>query len=146
VEGNDRDREREERRNTVRLRDHLHVARRKAQEARATAAELEEQARTVVGERERLEGRARELVSTLRERPRLAKEAGEQVGPGLSGIAEWATNARAALLVARTQLAGERDAVIRQANELAAVVVGEPIAGGTAVVARRVESALGAHD
>ena len=55
---------------------------------------------------------------------------------------EWAGRARAALFVARGGLAAERDAVVRQANELGALVLGEPLtAGGPASVARRIEGA-----
>ena len=55
-------------------------------------------------------------------------------------LATWATEARAALFVARGRLAAERDAVIRQANELAALVLGEPLSVQSAgLVARRVE-------
>jgi hypothetical protein len=39
---------------------------------------------------------------------------------------------RAALLVARSQVAVERDALVRQANELASNVVGEPVAAMSA--------------
>jgi hypothetical protein len=39
---------------------------------------------------------------------------------------------RAALLVARNQVAAERDALVRQANELAANAVGEPVAAMSA--------------
>ena len=64
-------------------------------------------------------------------------------GPGTTGIAEWGTRARAALLVARSQLATERDAIVRQANELGAVVLGQTLPPlGAAAVARRVEREL----
>jgi hypothetical protein len=59
-------------------------------------------------------------------------------------VAEWGTRARAALLVARSQLASERDAVVRQANELGASVLGEPLPALSAgEIARRVEGTLG---
>jgi hypothetical protein len=48
------------------------------------------------------------------------------------------------LLVARSQLAAERDAVLRQANELGAVLLGEALPPtSAAAVARRVEAELG---
>ena len=53
-------------------------------------------------------------------------------GAGPAEIAEWGTQVRAALLVARSQVAAERDALVRQANELAANAVGEPIAAMSA--------------
>ena len=60
-------------------------------------------------------------------------------GRELADVAEWAGTARAALFVARASLTADREALIRQANELAAVVLGEGVlAGGAAEVARRV--------
>jgi hypothetical protein len=60
-------------------------------------------------------------------------------------VAEWGTRARAALLVARGQVAAERDAVVRQAAELGALLLGEALpATSAAGVARRVERELGA--
>ena len=62
----------------------------------------------------------------LAERPGLPDAAGRAPGESLDELADWATEARAALLVARSNLAAQRDAVIRQANELGALVLGEP--------------------
>jgi hypothetical protein len=45
--------------------------------------------------------------------------------------------AGAALFVARGSVAAERDAVIRQANELASAMLGEPVAAGSVAVVRR---------
>ena len=59
-------------------------------------------------------------------------EAGARPGAGPAEIAEWGTQVRAALLVARSQVTAERDALVRQANELAAGVVGEPVAAMSA--------------
>ena len=76
-------------------------------------------------------------------RPRLTGEAVADPGSGPGGVAEWGTRARAALLVARSQLVTERDAVVRQANELGTALLGEALPPlGTAAVARRVEQAL----
>ena len=56
----------------------------------------------------------------------------------------WSEIARASLFVARGQLSAEREAVIRQANELGALALGEPLSAmGTGALARRVEQALG---
>jgi chromosome segregation ATPase len=45
---------------------------------------------------------------------------------GLEGTIEWAARARGALLLGRSSLERERDAIVRQAIELAANVAGEP--------------------
>ena len=131
------------RRLDVRARDSLTVAERRAREAEERVARLEADAEAAGREREALERRARELAGVLRERPRLAADAGVDPAPGLTGVSEWGTRARAALLVARSQLASERDAVIRQANELGTLVLGEPLTATSAHdVARRVEHEL----
>jgi hypothetical protein len=133
------------RRFELRTRDSLAIATRRVREAEAGAARLEEEAQAAGRESEELGRRAVELAALLRERPRLALDAGELQETGLAGIAEWGTRARAALLVARGQLASERDAVVRQANELGALVLGEPLTATSAAgVARQVERELGA--
>jgi hypothetical protein len=132
------------RRFAVRARDAASTAARLTAEAVAAAARLEVRAAAAQDEASVLETRARELAVALRGRARLAADVGSEPAAGLEGVSEWAGTARAALLVARNALAAERDAVIRQANELAALVLGEPLAaGGTAVVARRLERELG---
>lgn len=128
------------RRFDVRARDHLRMAERRAAEAHGRTEELEARATAADREAGELEGRARDLAGALRERPRLAAEAGAAPGAGLEGIAEWGTRARAALMVARSQLAAERDGLIRQANELGELVLGEPLTAATPrVVAKRLE-------
>ena len=124
-------------------RDSLRVAERLAAEARAVAAELEARAKEIDAETSALEARAGELAAALARRPRLAGEASGAPGPGATGVAEWGTRARAALLVARSQLAVERDGVVRMAHEQAAVVLGEALPPlGTHEVVRRVEAGL----
>ncbi len=64
-------------------------------------------------------------------------------GTGPQALADWGTQARAALLVARNQLATERDAVVRQALELGALLLGETLPQTSAAqVGRRVEREL----
>ncbi len=85
-----------------------------------------------------------------RERARaLAGEAhalGEATGhplPGdeLAAIADWATETRAALAVARAGRRSEREALIRQASEAGAALLGEPtVAQSPAELVRRLES------
>ena len=134
------------RRFELRTRDALAGAERRVRAAEAEAARLEDEAAAAEREGEEVGERAAELAAALRERPRLAMDAGELRETGLAGIAEWGTRARAALLVARGQLASERDAVIRQANELGALVLGEPLTAKSASgVARQVERELGAR-
>jgi hypothetical protein len=133
------------RRFDVRARDAVGTAERLLREAEEHAARLEAQADAADEEAKELARRAGELAEALAERPRLAADAGAPPVESLPGIAEWGTQARAALLVSRGQLAAERDAVIRQANELGALVLGEPLTATSAAgVVRRVERELGA--
>jgi hypothetical protein len=134
----------EARRFEIRARDHLHIAERKAASAQELAAELDARAEAAGREAAGLEARARELAEALERTPRLTDEAVASPGRGPDGVSEWGTRARAALLVARSQLAAERDAVLRQANELGAVLLGEALPPtSAAAVARRVEAELG---
>jgi len=137
------DRKADARRFEVRARDRLSVAQRRRAEAVQAAESLEQEVRAAREGAGKAEECAHALARELRDRPRLAEDAGADPGPGLSGIVEWGETARAALFVARGQLAAERDAVIRQANEAGAAALGEPLtSSGAALVARRVERAL----
>jgi hypothetical protein len=134
------------RRFELRARDHLHVAELKAGAAGEHATELQARAEAAEGEARALDARARELAGALAQRPRLAAEAVARPGTGPQAVAEWGTQARAALLVAHGQVASERDAVVRQAAELGALLLGEALPPTSAAgVARRVERELGAR-
>jgi hypothetical protein len=127
----------------VRARDRVSVAERRATEAEKAAADLENRAAEAAIEGEAVHTRAGKLAAELRGRPRIAEDAGKVPGVGLDGVEAWGEVARAALFVARGQLAAERDGVIRQANEIGALALGEPLtAMSTGTVARRVEQAL----
>lgn len=134
------------RRFEVRARDHLHIAERKAEAAREHAADLEAHAEAAGRDGAEIEARAAELAEALERKPGITGEAVGRPSRGPDGVGEWGTRARAALLVARSQLAAERDAVVRQANELGTVVLGESLPPiSAAAVARRVEAVLDAE-
>ena len=140
----DPDRLAEARRFELRARDALLMAERRAAAVRDDRVELERRAEEAVRKTAALQAQARELSSVLEARPRFTDEAVAVPERGAAGVAEWGTRARAALLVARSQLGDERDAVVRQANELGAVVLGESLSPqGAAAVTRRVERQLG---
>jgi len=125
----DERRAREARHDVVRARDALAMAERGCDEARRAVESLAEREADCERERAELGVEARRLAAALRARPRLAEQAGEEPVGGLAEIEEWGSAARAALFVARSGLATERDAVLRQANELGTVVLGEPHVG-----------------
>jgi hypothetical protein len=116
----------------VRTRDTLHLAERRARAAEDRAAELEAAAAAAEGHVKELNARAQELARVLSRRPRVALETEMGADASPAQVAEWGTQVRAALLVARSQVAVERDALVRQANELASNVVGEPVAAMSA--------------
>ncbi len=130
------------RREELRARDLAAVAARRLEAARAEAARKDEEERTAVEETRAVETRGRELAATLQARPGLSEAVSPPAQDGLDSVAAWATEARAALFVATGALAREREALIRQANELAAVVLGEPLsAQSPGAVARRIAEA-----
>ena len=132
------------RRAHVRAGDALHVAERRAAAAAESLAAFEERVAAAGREAPEVEREAAVIAESLRGRPRVADEAGRVPRAGLDGVVEWTATARAALFVARTAAATEREAVIRQANELGSAILGEPlVASSTTVVANRVDAALG---
>jgi hypothetical protein len=140
----DRERVAAARRFEVRARDALSVAERRAREALEHLEKLEAEADEAERETARLDQRAAELAGTLAGRPRLAAEAGAPPERGLDGLVAWTSSARAALLVARSQLTAEREGIIRQANEVGSVVLGEPLTSAPpSAIVRRVEQVRG---
>jgi hypothetical protein len=132
------------RRSHVHARDALSMAEKRAAARLAESRELERRLEHAECEAPAVEARAAELARLLRDRPKVAQEASRDPGAGLTGVAEWASGARAALVVARSSLSAERDALIRQATELGSVLVGEPLVATSArMIERRVEESLG---
>jgi hypothetical protein len=128
----------------VRARDAVAIAEKRAVAARAALGEHEATVAAAEREAPEVEARAAEVATSLRGRPRLAADAARIPAPGLEGVLAWASAARAALTVARSGVASEREAVIRQANELGSAALGEPIGAASATVVReRVATALG---
>ena len=118
-------------------RDDVHAAERWVEEARGAAGRLERDRDARAGEGRALAARAAELGARVADVTPPAA--------GLEGTVEWASRARGALLVERSGLARERDAVVREASELLGSVLGEPFATSAVVdVRRRLERALGA--
>ena len=120
-----RDDERRElaRRALARAEDHLSVAEIALGRSSTDASQLERQAADWQRELPLLEARAGELSADLRD-----VEAPDSGAPALIA---WASHAHASLFVAVRQLEAERERVIREANELASALVGEPTYGST---------------
>ena len=84
----------------------------------------------------RLAGRARELAPSVRDVP--------PPEDGLAGALEWASRARGALLLEHSNVVREREEIIREANELTASILGEPLVSAAVAGLRdRLALALG---
>jgi chromosome segregation ATPase len=117
-------------------RDDLHAAEFWVAQAREAHAELERDGAARRIEAEGLAQRVVELAPRVRNVP-----AGS---PDLHGALEWASRARGALLLERSGLAREREEVVREATELLASVLGDPLtATAVAGVRERLARALG---
>jgi chromosome segregation ATPase len=83
------------------------------------------------------------LAGRLAELSRVSASGRAVPEQSLGGLVEWAARVHAALVVVRGQLDVERDRLVREANELGSVVLGEPLAGNSvALVGRRVRTVL----
>jgi hypothetical protein len=98
--------------------DHVAVAQARVDRSEAVLAELRREAARVPEDRSRLYEIARRL-------PDLRPPA------DAASIVDWASHAHAELFVAAGQIDAERERVIREANELASMLVGEPTYGAT---------------
>jgi chromosome segregation ATPase len=86
---------------------------------RERVAQLAAEHDAALRERDCLLDDARRVSDELAAAPRLSARGGFPIGDA-DHLTEWASSVRAALLVARSGLATERDALLRQAAELAA--------------------------
>jgi hypothetical protein len=104
--------------------------------ARDSLTALEAEAEAAGAEQETLERAAAEAAEQMVAVPRVAREAAAPPEAGLRGIEAWGGRARAALLVVHGSLATEREAIVREANELGSALLGEPL-GATSVAGVR---------
>jgi chromosome segregation ATPase len=111
--------------------DHIAVAETRIERARSAHDELERDAAGLPRELNELEAGARTVPDV----------------PPLGGsLVEWASRAHAELFVAAGQIDVQREQVIREANELASMLLGEPTYGATVAQAlARVEGLTSAQ-
>jgi hypothetical protein len=116
--------------------DHLVVAGAAVERALAAHEALDREASELPRELDQLEERARLVAAAIVDVP--------SPGEGPTALADWASRAHAALFVASGSVDTQRERVIREANELATAILGEPTYGSTVAQARaRVEIARG---
>jgi predicted nucleic acid-binding Zn-ribbon protein len=119
--------------------DHLDIARATLTRSEHEHAQLERDAARLPDEVPELEERAHVVASAVPEVP-------EPEG-GPRALVEWASRAHAELFVGARQIDAQRERVIREANELASMVLGEPTYGSTPAQAlARVEHRTTAED
>jgi chromosome segregation ATPase len=96
--------------------DHIAVAESRGERAQSAHDELERDASALPRELDELESQARAVPD---------------VPPLGSSLIEWASHAHAELFVAAGQIDVQRERVIREAHELATMLLGEPTYGAT---------------
>jgi hypothetical protein len=120
-------------------RDALEEAELRVARAQQERARLEQEGVERGTDAERLEQHGAELSV----HPRLEHDVAAPA-TGLHGLLDWAARARGELLVSHAALATERDKIVREASELVASVLGDPLATtSVAGVRQRLERALG---
>jgi len=83
------------------------------------------------------------IAAELADLPRVSSSGRALPGSSVAELVEWDARVHAALLVVRGQLDVERDRLVREANELGYVVLGEQLAGNSVeLVGKRVRSVL----
>ena len=127
------------RRTAVRAGDAASVTARELDGARAQLAQLDVEAKELVEELARLQHEAEELTQGIHDAREISRGTVPDPGDAPKELIEWASRARAALLLAGSGLATERERVVREANELAAVALGDPGATSVAGVVERLE-------
>ena len=106
--------------------DHIAVAEGRNARGQSAYDQLERDAAALPRELDELEARARAIP---------------EVPPPGSSLVEWASHVHAELFVAAGQIDVQRERVIREANELASMLLGEPTYGATVAQAlARVET------
>jgi DNA repair exonuclease SbcCD ATPase subunit len=109
--------------------------------ARTRVAAVDEAERSAERESDVVVTAALALAREVAGAPRLGSRTPEAPEPELDGVTDWAARADGALLLARSGLDGEREAVVREANELAASVLGEqPAQTGVRRIREQVEA------
>jgi len=109
--------------------------------ARAHATAVDDALQSAERESDMVVAAALALAHEVAGAPRLGSRKPDAPQPELEGVSHWASRADGALLLARSGLDDEREAVVREANELAASVLGEqPAQTGVRRIREQVEA------
>lgn len=119
----------------------VHDAEERSDRLTRRRATLEHDGEQLTAEAIDLERLAATVAAKLGAWPRVSVTA--PPGSGLGELAAWGARAHAAVLVARAGLEAERESIVREANELAASALGEPLyTANVALVRRALEKRL----
>lgn len=122
-------------------RDALDDAEHRVERARAERERLVLEEQEQRGDADRLVLRVQPLAGRLAANRRIGTD---PPGPHLDDVLEWTSRARGDLLLAHAGLATERDKVVREATELVASALGEPLPGnGVAGVREQLTRSIG---
>ena len=131
------------RRAVQRALDSVRAGERRLERTTSARADLEQQLREAEAAEPLLEEQSRALSERLAAVPRISRSGVAPPEPGLDGIDEWASRVAAALFVVRSSLETERERLIREANELASSVLGDPVVDtSVSLVRARLDRAL----
>lgn len=132
------------RRELTRAGEDAHDASIRVERTAARRNELDDLGQALDAEAEGLTVEARSVVARIGAIPHVADAGRVEPGTSLDDLERWGAQARAALFVARSALATERERVVVEANILGSAVLGETLgASSAAVVRHRIEQSLG---
>lgn len=102
------------------------------------AAQLAEREHRLLGQRAALEAAVPALVAEVAATHRVSSPGVDRVPTDLAALDTWGVEARAALLVARGSIAGERERLVAEANAIGSAALGEDVGAlGVSQVLRR---------
>ena len=127
AEARDEDARAHARHAVARAHDHIAVAEAGLARARAAHDELEREAAALPARMPALEAQAAAIAKEVSDVP--------APGEGPRALVDWASHAHAELFVAAGYIDTQRERTIREANELASMLTGEPTYGSTAAQA-----------
>ncbi len=125
------------RRDVVQASAEHHDASARRERADARLLELDELETALAARSEGLVVTANAITPRLQAAPRVADAGKGEPGQNVADLDEWGARARAALFVAHSTLASERERVLHEANGLAASVLGDIGALSVALVKER---------
>jgi chromosome segregation ATPase len=124
-------------RDLTRAHDDVHDATARLERSRIRTAQLRDDETAQRAEGEGLVVAARALAERLRIAPRVTDAGKTEPGSGVAELDEWGARARAALFVAHSTFATDRERVLLEANALGVSVFGEDTGAVSVALIRR---------